>query len=110
MNSRRTLTLPALVVDALKADRVRQFEERMRTGAEWINAHELVFTTPNGRPLNPSHVRDVLAGLLARAELTRMKYHALRHTAATLLLADGTPLFDMSRVLCHSQIGTTADI
>jgi integrase len=109
-NSRRTLSLPALVVDALKAHRVKQLEERMRAGADWNNQHELVFTTATGRPVNPTHVRDVLAGLLAAAGLDPMKYHGLRHTAATLLLADGTPLFDVSRVLGHSQIGTTADI
>jgi integrase len=47
-NSRRTLTLPTLVVDALKAHRVRQLEERLQAGAEWNNTHGLVFTTPKG--------------------------------------------------------------
>ena len=34
----------------------------------------------------------------------------MRHTAATLLLQDGTPLFDVSRILGHAEISTTADI
>lgn len=39
-----------------------------------------------------------------------MKFHTLRHTAATLLLLDGTPLFDVSRILGHASIGTTANV
>jgi integrase len=39
-----------------------------------------------------------------------MKYHALRHSAATLLLTHGTPLFDVSSVLGHAQISTTSNV
>jgi integrase len=37
-------------------------------------------------------------------------YHTLRHSAATMLLTGGTPLFDVSRVLGHAKVSTTADI
>jgi integrase len=47
--------------------------------------------------------------LLGAAGLPRIKFHALRHTAASLLLQDGTPLFDVSRVLGHASIEITAD-
>jgi integrase len=109
-NSRRTLTMPAIVVDALKLRRVAQLEERLRAGAEWQNPHDLVFTTPTGRAVSPHHARKALHVLLTVAGLDRMKYHALRHSAATLLLTHGTPLFDVSRVLGHAQISTTSDI
>lgn len=109
-NSKRNLTLPTLALNALKAHRKMQLAERLRAGADWDNAHDLVFTTPDGLPVNPSHVRDVLATLLAVASIPNVRYHTLRHTAATLLLLDGTPLFDVSRVLGHAEIGTTSDI
>jgi integrase len=108
-NSRRRLALPALVVSALQAHRVRQLEERLQAGPRW-HTSPLVFTTADGRPLHPEHVRRALYALLEAAGLDRLKYHGLRHSAATLLLTDGTPLFDVSRILGHAQIQTTADI
>ena len=47
-NSQRTLTLPTLVVEALRAHRVRQLEERLRAGQAWHQDADLVFTMPNG--------------------------------------------------------------
>lgn len=110
-SSRRTLSLPALAVEALKARRKAQLEERMRAGADWKgSADDLVFTTAEGKMLHPGTVRDVLAATLKASGLDLVKFHTLRHAAATLLLTDGTPLFDVSRILGHAQIGTTADI
>ncbi len=110
LNSRRTLTLPALVVAALQAYRTGQRAERPKAGATWTHVDNLVFTTPQGRPVHPSQVRGVYHELLTAAGISRVKFHTLRHTAATLLLGAGTPLFDVSRVLGHSQVSTTADI
>lgn len=109
-NSRRSLTLPAIAVDALKARRPRQLQERLRAGETWANRHDLVFTTLSGRLLSPSVVRKTFYRLLKGAGLDRIKFHVLRHSAATLLLTDGVPLFDVSRVLGHAQISTTSDI
>ncbi len=110
-NSRRTLTLPALAISALKARRKAQLEARLRAGAEWEgDTDRLVFTSEKGTMLHPGVVRRVLKATLASADLTATRFHALRHTAATLLLADGTPLFDVSRILGHAQISTTSDI
>lgn len=108
-SSRRTLALPTLVVEALKAHRKRQLEERLKAGESWRQEAELVFTMPNGRAVHPSHARDSLTALLTAAGLPHRRFHSLRHTAATLLLTDGVPLFDVSRILGHAEISTTAD-
>lgn len=109
--SQRTLTLPALAVETLKARRKAQLEERLRAGADWRgDVDRLIFTTEHGGLLHPGTVRKVLKATLAAAGLAAIKFHGLRHTAATLLLTDGTPLFDVSRILGHSQISTTSDI
>lgn len=110
-SSRRTLSLPALAMEALKTRRKAQVEERMRAGADWQGSdHDLVFTTQKGTMLHPTSVRVVLTATLKAAGLDKVKFHTLRHTAATLLLTDGMPLFDVSRILGHAQISTTADI
>lgn len=108
--SRRKLGLPAVLVTALKAQKVRQLEERLQAGARWAQAGDLVFTMPDGAMVRPAHARRVLRALLTAAGLPRVRFHALRHTAATLLLQDGVPLFDVSRILGHAEISTTADI
>jgi integrase len=48
--------------------------------------------------------------LLARAGLDDARFHDLRHTAATLALSEGASLFDVSRMLGHGSINTTADL
>lgn len=107
-NSRRTLALPTRVVTALQARRTAQLEERMRAGQRWQRG-DLVFTTPLGGPLRPNAVRDMLRPLLKAAGARPVRFHALRHTCATTLLAAGVPLFDVSRVLGHASIQITAD-
>jgi integrase len=109
-HSRRTLSIPALAIKVLKAHRKTQLAERLKAGTEWDNPNDLVFTTPTGRPVHPSYVRSALASLLTTGGLPQIRYHALRHTAATLLLLDGAPLFDISLVLGHAEISTTSDI
>lgn len=109
-HSKRTLTLPEVVVGALKTHRTRQLEERLRAGDAWQNEHDLVFTTETGRPMNPSSVRYELRRFLKAAGLKPLKYHGLRHSCATLLLTAGVPLFDVSRILGHASIDITADV
>jgi integrase len=49
-------------------------------------------------------------GVLKRAELPQIRFHDLRHTAATLMLADGVPLVTVSKILGHSSPAVTANI
>jgi integrase len=108
-HSRRTLALPARVVTALQARRKAQLEERLRAGARWQATHDLIFTTKTGAMLYPDVVRDMLADRLTAADVPPVRFHAMRHTCATTLLAAGVPLFDVSRVLGHASIKITAD-
>lgn len=115
--SRRALLLPGVCLDALKAHRKRQLAERLKAGPDWVETG-LVFTSyarrGNGRKvgagLQPRNVLRVLHALLSRAGLPRMRFHDLRHSAASLLIAAGVELVEVSQLLGHSQVRVTADL
>ncbi len=107
--SRRTLTMPASLVTALRAHRVRQLEERLAAGASWDD-RGFVFANSVGGPLEPSNVLKAFKRLLASADLPEQRFHDLRHAAASLLLAQGVPPRVVMDILGHSQIATTMDL
>jgi integrase len=67
-----------------------------------------VFTDAVGRPLRPYNVSYAFQRARAAAGLPLVRFHDLRHSAATLLLAEGVPLIVISNVLGHSGIAITA--
>ena len=104
--SRRTLKLPTVVSSALKRHRTRQLEARLAAGKAW-QAGDWVFTTPIGTVLDVSNVRREFRVLLAKAKLPMIRLHDMRHSAATLLLAQGVSVRLIMSVLGHSQVTTT---
>jgi len=104
--SRRTIALPELAAAALKAHRARQMEERLKMGELWQDL-DLVFCSEIGTPLNESNVRNrSFYPLLEKAGLPRIRFHDLRHTCATLLLAQGVhPKFVQSRPRVMLEMG-----
>jgi integrase len=64
-----------------------------------------------GRPINPSNllIRS-FRSLLERADLPKIRFHDLRHTAATLLLGEGIHPKVVSEMLGHSTITITLDL
>ncbi|MBI4236302.1 MAG: site-specific integrase [Chloroflexi bacterium] len=110
--SRRTISLPAPIVDALHAHRTRQLEERLRAGAAWEGNKwgDLVFTDELGRPLSGFHALRRLRSLVVAAGLPPMRYHDLRHGAISLMAALGIPPRVAMEIAGHSDIGTTMNI
>ena len=104
--SRRTITMPALVADALRAHRMRQVEERLAAGARWRESG-LVFTSTLGTPLDERNLNRLFKAILRDADLPAIRYHDLRHTAASLLLAQGVDPRTIMETLGHSQISLT---
>ena len=93
-------------MSALKAHRVRQLEERLVAGSRWKESG-LVFTTLVGKPLDPRNVSRKFHRLLREAGLPSIRLHDLRHTAATLLLAQGVDPRTIMEILGHSQVSLT---
>lgn len=107
--ARRTIRLPVVALAALKRHRANQFREKLRLGEAWQDTG-FVFTTEIGTPLSPSNVRNrSFYPLLQKAGLPRIRFHDLRHTCATLLLAQGVHPKLVQELLGHAEIGTTLD-
>jgi integrase len=87
--SRRKVVLSPTSMAALRRHQVRQDEERRTAGDLWQDLG-LVFPNTVGRPMEPRDLlADVYRPLLKGAGLPPVTFHALRHTAAALLLAEG---------------------
>jgi integrase len=67
-----------------------------------------VFTDAVGRPLHPHVVSAAFQRARDTAGLPRVRFHDLRHSAATLMLAEGVPLTVISEWLGHAGIAITA--
>jgi integrase len=105
-SSVRTLPVPAMTITALRGQRVRQAARRLAAGPRWRD-HDLVFTSVVGTPIDPRNFDREFKELLDSAGVPRIRFHDLRHTFATFLLAEGTPARVVMELLGHSQIGIT---
>jgi len=107
--SRRKVVLSPTSQAALRRHRARQEQERQAAGDLWQELR-LVFPNRLGRPLEPRDLlADVYRPLLKRAGLPPVTFHTLRHTAATLLLAEGEHPKVVQELLGHAQVGITLD-
>jgi integrase len=109
-NHNRTVWLARAAVDALEAHRERQEHQRADAQDAWIE-NGLVFTTGTGNPLDGRNLRGrQFPKLLATAGLPAMRIHDLRHSAASMLLAEGVPVKVVSEMLGHADVSTTLRI
>ncbi len=109
--SRRSIPIPAEVLDRLHQHRKTQAEERLKAGPKWSD-HCLVFCNPKGEPLDRQnlhrrHLRPLLKGAGVATGLT---LYDLRHSCATLMLGAGIHPKVVSERLGHSSIAITLDV
>ena len=130
--SRRTVLLPEFIRLALIRHRQQQRERQRLAGGTWrTEGTSFVFTTREGRPLDGCGVTRDLKRLLAQTwigggencehcevverrcadcgaeHLPAMSFHSLRHSCASILLAQGVPVRDVAEILGHSDIRMT---
>ena len=107
--SRRTVKLSETALNALRSHLTRQLEEIDRVGSMW-QVNDLVFATEVGTPLNRHNLtQHSFRLLLAKAGLTQMRFHDLRHTCATILLSKGVHAKFVQELLGHATIAITLD-
>ena len=108
-SGRRQITLVQIAVDALQRHRRRQIEERVALGPDWEDL-DLVFTNTTGNHLDANNLRHrAFPAVLQKAGLSRIRFHDLRHSTATLLLSLGVHPKVVQELLGHSHIAITMD-
>lgn len=85
---RRVLAIPPQLVPQLLEHRRAQAAERLKVGSAWQD-FDLLFPRPDGSPADPRSDHRAWKSLLSRAGIRDARLHDARHTAATILLAQG---------------------
>lgn len=107
--SKRVLPLSPPAERLLRDVQDLQATERKLAGSAW---HETgyVFTTETGEPCDPRNALRAFKSAAARAGIPGAGLHTLRHSAASVMLANGVPLKVVSEILGHSSIAITGDV
>jgi integrase len=105
--SRRTLGLPQMAVDALRAHKERQVEERLAAGEQW-SEHDLVFSTKTGGALDAANVRREFKAACRAAKIgEHWTPRELRHSFVSLMSSSGVPVEEIARLAGHANTRTT---
>jgi integrase len=99
--SRRQIKLPKFFIDSYQRHLMMRGQQRIDAEKEWKEMG-FVFTNRHGGPVAPERIHKIHKAALKKAKLPDIRFHDLRHTAATLLIAKGVPLRMVSEILGHS--------
>jgi integrase len=105
----RVIVLGNVTIQKLRAHLAIQQLERQVAGDRWIE-NDLVFPSSIGTPIEDTNLLKRFKGLLNQAGLPDIRFHDLRHTAATLMLLQGIHPKVVQERLGHSDISMTLSI
>lgn len=110
-SSLRSLPLIADLREKLLERKAQQEENKKICGNCYNQEYDgYVFVDPMGKLYVPDEVTAHFRNLLKQKGLRRIRFHDLRHSCASLLLANGVPMKQIQEWLGHSDMGTTANI
>ncbi len=107
--SRRTVPLPGPCVEALRAHKALQAAERLAAGPRWCE-EDMVFATTIGTPIEPDNLSRSWYKVRTVLGEPPPRFHDLRHTCVSLLLAEGAPPHVVQQIVGHSAIDVTMTI
>ena len=107
-DSWRTVSLPEPCVAILQSHRAQQAADKL-AARSWAE-DDWVFTTPIGTVIDPANLAKWFSDHCKAAGLGHRNLHQLRHSAATIMLAQDVPLHEVKDLLGHSQISVTKDV
>jgi integrase len=105
----RELSLSSGVVALLKERKRQQATEKLAAGEKWEDKLDLIFTGERGQALEGASVTKMHRRLCKDAEVRTVRFHDLRHGAATLMLEAGVDPATLSATLGHSRVAFTLD-
>lgn len=110
-SSLRTYPLIPFIKERLLAAKKQQEENRKLCGRSYNKDYVgYVCVDVIGNLIKPNYVSSTFGKILAKHNMRHIRFHDLRHTCASLLLANGVPIERVKEWLGHSEISTTADI
>jgi integrase len=107
--SRRTITLPAITVQALRRHLKEQHEARLKLGLG-RDPRGLVFARPDGQPMDADTLTKAFRRLVASAKVTPITFHGLRHTHISHLLMEGFHAKVVSERAGHAHVNITLGV
>jgi integrase len=108
-HSKRTIKLGENTLELLRQQQQTFFTKMNVTGDAWNN-FDLIFFDDDGTPIPPRRMQKSFKEVIAKANLPKIRFHDLRHTAASLMLNQGIPVLVVSKRLGHAKPSITLDI
>jgi len=108
-SSHRTLYVPDEIVRLLAVIKQKQEEQKALLG-EAYKDEGYVIAWENGEPYRPNYLSDLFKKIIDDNKLPPLRLHGLRHTFASIANELGINLYDISKALGHSQVGTTSQV
>lgn len=107
--SDRNPIITKATIKVLKQYKAEQSEKQLLLGDKWQNSKR-IFTTEFGADMHPDTPSQIFDRIIKKYNLKKIKFHALRHTSASIQKSLGVPIQVISRRLGHSNILTTDKI
>jgi len=108
-NGKRAIALGSKTISVMRNHQKSQMLDAEKAGSSW-KKFGLIFTTSKGTPIHPRNLLRNFKTLLRDAGLSEIRFHDLRHTAASLMLNHGIPVIVVSRRLGHARPSITLDV
>jgi len=107
---RRTVSLPAVTVEAIRTHLVETMETRMALGAGALPDNAYLFSDIEGAPPKPDMISDRWRDAVRYRKLPKVTFHALRHSHASALIAAGMDIVSVSKRLGHASPALTLSV
>lgn len=108
-SGKRDLVAPAHLMKMLREHHVWYLEQKLKLGADFTDS-DLVVCQANGKPYYPDNLSHMFRDLLLKNGLRYIRFHDLRHTNASLMIANGIDVKVAQERLGHSDVTTTLNI